>query len=185
MNSTPCPELIFTRRFSMAHRLISGCSERCATPHGHNEYVTVTLRAGKNNFHHRLDGHANMLLPFAEAKGRWHHFIDEHIDHAFQLSASDPLLGWFKENEPQRVKRIIVTPGDPTTELMAALLMAKLNAFLHDQGDLLTLHSLELRETPTNSVRLSGDPLFYLPFTDNLSKDHWWNRADNTISDLS
>ncbi|MDF7673679.1 6-carboxytetrahydropterin synthase [Acetobacteraceae bacterium ESL0709] len=184
MTAILCPELVFTRRFSMAHRLISGCSERCATPHGHNEYVTVTLGTGRNNTHQRLDGHANMLLPFAEAKGRWHRFIDGRIDHAFQLSDSDPLLNWFKDHEPHRLGHIIVTPGDPTTEIMAALLMAKLNAFLHEQGDLLSLQTLELRETPTNAVRLAGDPLAYLPGHDPSAKSHWWNRADDTISDL-
>lgn len=184
MTNETCPELVFTRRFSMAHRLISGCSERCATPHGHNEYVTVTLGKGKNHRHHRLDGHNNMLLPFAEAKGRWHRFIDERIDHAFQLSDSDPLLNWFQNHEPQRMSHIIVTPGDPTTEIMAALLMAKLNAFLHEQGDKLSLKNLELRETPTNAVRLTGDPVSYLPGSDPATKDHWWNRADDTISDI-
>ena len=33
--------LIFSRRYSMAHRLLSGGSPKCAVPHGHNETVTV------------------------------------------------------------------------------------------------------------------------------------------------
>lgn len=95
----------------MGHRLIAGCSDRCAIPHGHNEYVSVTLGAGLNNPQAaQLDGHANMLLPFAEAKGRWHRFIDERMDHAFQLGENDPLLAWFAENEPSRMDRIVVTP---------------------------------------------------------------------------
>ena len=37
------PAVRFTRRFSMAHRLIADAGSKCAVPHGHNEFVTVTL----------------------------------------------------------------------------------------------------------------------------------------------
>lgn len=189
------PELIFTRRFSMGHRLIAGCSDRCAIPHGHNEYVTVTLGPGTlepgrqpsdlETSPPRLDGKANMMLPFAAVKGRWHKFVDDRMDHSFQLGEHDPLLKWFAENEPSRLDRLVVTPGDPTTELLAALLMAKLNAFLRAQGDLLRLHALEIRETPTNTVRLTGnDPQFYLPETHRPPEECWWNRADDCTYDL-
>ena len=184
MNDITRTELVFTRRFCMGHRLISGSSERCAIPHGHNEYVTVTLVPGPNApQNQRLDGHSNMLLPFAEAKGRWHRFIDERMDHSFQLSESDPLLHWFAEHEPQRLDRLVVTPGDPTTELLAALLMSKLRAFLTDQGGLLAPASLEIKETPTNTVRLHGDPSLYLPLVDRPAEKCWWHRADDTTRD--
>lgn len=175
-------ELSFTRRFSMGHRLISGTSERCAVPHGHNEFVTVTLQAASPA---RLDGATNMVVPFADAKQRWHGFIDTRLDHSFQLSASDPLLDWFIAHEPQRIERLVVTPGDPTTELMAALLYAKLQAFLHDEGNKLICTSLTLEETPTNTVRLTGDPTPYLPADDGSSASRWWHRADDSLSDLA
>ncbi|WP_277751750.1 6-carboxytetrahydropterin synthase [Oecophyllibacter saccharovorans] len=182
---TATPELVFTRRFSMGHRLIAGCSDRCAIPHGHNEYISVTLGAGPANPQAaRLDGQANMLLPFAEAKGRWHHFIDTRMDHAFQLGEKDPLLQWFAQNEPSRLDRLVVTPGDPTTELLAALLMAKLNAILKAQGDRLTVRALEIRETPTNTVRLVGsDPAPYLPAVTRPPEACWWHRADDSTRD--
>lgn len=183
ITDTARTELVFTRRYSMGHRLIAGTSERCAIPHGHNEYVTVTLGAGPNNPHDHLDGHANMLLPFAEAKGRWHRFIDERVDHCLQLSDQDPLLQWFATHEPQRLERILVTPGDPTTEMLAAVLMAKLSAFLHAQGELLVPLSLEIKETPTNTVRLHGNPQHYLPPLTGPHDSVWWNRADDTTSD--
>ncbi|MQR99659.1 6-carboxytetrahydropterin synthase [Gluconobacter aidae] len=172
-------ELVFTRRFCMGHRLITGASERCAIPHGHNEYVRVTLRPAKQA---RLDGHANMILPFAEAKTRWHHFVDNSLDHALQLSETDPLLTWFRENEPERAQRIVVTPGDPTTELMAALMLAKLTAILADQGDILRVHEIELEETPTNTVRLGGNPQHYLPTVSRPPELCWWNRPDASIA---
>ena len=172
-------ELVFTRRFCMGHRLIAGASEKCALPHGHNEFITVTLRATKPA---RLDGTGNMIVPFADAKSRWHDFVDTSLDHALQLSEHDPLLTWFRTNEPERASRIIVTPGDPTTEMLAALLMTQLGAILLNQGDALRVHAIELQETPTNTVRLSGNPQDYLPHQQRPAEQCWWNRADNSIS---
>ncbi|GBQ11521.1 6-pyruvoyl trahydropterin synthase family protein [Swaminathania salitolerans] len=178
-------ELSFTRRFSMGHRLISGSSERCAIPHGHNEFVTVTLQATRPS---RLDGAGNVIVPFADAKRRWHDFVDTRLDHAFQISSQDPLLDWFRTREPERMTRLVITPGDPTTELMAALLYAKLAAFLRDDGDILRCTCLSLEETPTNTVTLSGGPEPYLPVTTEAAtgadRSVWWHRADMTISDL-
>ena len=167
-------ELRFTRRFSMGHRLIAGEAEACALPHGHNEFVTVRLQPTRPA---PLDGHANMLLPFERAKARWHRFVDERLDHALQLSERDPLLGWFRSTEPSRARRIVVTPGDPTTELMACLLMAKLGAILLDEGGLLRCAAVRLEETPTNTVSVSDDALSLLP-----ARDGWWRRPDMSIA---
>ena len=137
----------------MAHRLVSGQALRCATPHGHDEYVEVELQATRPA---PLDGAANMVAPFARAKGRWHRFVDERLDHAFQLAEGDPLLPIAREHFPEW--RLVVTPGDPTTELMAALLALKCQAFLDREDVGLRVARLTLRETPTNSVTLRGDP---------------------------
>jgi 6-pyruvoyltetrahydropterin/6-carboxytetrahydropterin synthase len=171
--------LVFSRRFAMAHRLLSGGSEKCAVPHGHNEIVSVRLEAVRPA---PLDGHANMVQPFERAKARWHGWIDAAVDHAFQISAADPLLPWFREHEPHRLDRLLVTPGDPTTELMACLLMAKLGVFLAADGGLLRCAEIRLEETPTNTVTFGGDPLAFLPRGE--EGDRWWLRADQSINDL-
>lgn len=173
-------ELVFVRRFCMGHRLITGASERCALPHGHNEYIKVTLRPADAA---RLDGARNMVLPFADAKARWHDFIDNHLDHALQLSERDPLLAWFRAHEPERAARIVVTPGDPTTELLAALLSAKLSAILADQGNGLSVREVEIEETPTNTVRVTGDPEPWIPLVDRPPERCWWRRADMSVAD--
>ncbi len=167
-------ELRFTRRFSMGHRLIAGQAEACALPHGHNEFVSVHLRATQPA---PLDGHHNMLVPFERAKARWHRFVDERLDHALQLSEHDPLLDWFRTHEPARAERIVVTPGDPTTELMACLLMAKLGAILADDGGTLRCAAISLEETPTNTVSVSDDALTLLP-----ARNGWWRRPDMSIA---
>jgi len=162
--------LRFRRRFSMAHRLTSGAAAKCATPHGHDEYVTVEL-VGTQPV--ALDGDANMVVEFGRAKQRWHRFVDECLDHGFQLSASDPLLTVARERFEWR---LIVTPGDPTTELMAALLAAKCQAILDDELDgALRVRRLILDETPTNSVVFEGDPREVLP-----AGEGWWWRPDES-----
>jgi 6-pyruvoyltetrahydropterin/6-carboxytetrahydropterin synthase len=171
--------LVFSRRFAMAHRLIAGMSEKCAVPHGHNEIVTVTLEAVAP---HGLDGQVNMVEPFERAKSTWHRWIDEHVDHALQLSDQDPLLGWFRSAEPQRLSRILVTQGDPTTEMLACCMMSKLNTFLKADGGRMVCTGIRIEETPTNAVAFTGDPRAMLP----AGLAHpWWTRADMSINDLA
>jgi 6-pyruvoyltetrahydropterin/6-carboxytetrahydropterin synthase len=172
-------ELAFTRRYAMAHRLISGLSPKCAVPHGHNEFVTVRLRAAEPN---RLDGEANMVEPFERAKRLWHRWIDDYVDHALQLSAADPLLSWFEEREPERLARILVTPGDPTTEMLACCFKAKLSRFLDAEGGRLRCIEVRVEETPTNSVTFDGNPTDALPA--GLGEDRWWQRPDMSINEF-
>ena len=174
--------LTFSRRYSMAHRLLAGRSRKCMTPHGHNEFVTARLVAVEPG---RLDGEANMVEPFAQAKGQWHRWIDDHVDHAFQLSETDPLLGYFREREPEMLERILICPGDPTTEALAACFMAKLNAFLRADGGRLECVELSVEETPTNRVTLSAPAADVLPLRATAPDfAPWWERADMSINDL-
>jgi 6-pyruvoyltetrahydropterin/6-carboxytetrahydropterin synthase len=172
--------LVFSRRYVMGHRLIAGGSEKCAVPHGHNEIVTATLRAARPG---PLDGAANMVEPFERAKATWHRWIDQHVDHALQISADDKLLGWFAREEPQHLARLLVTPGDPTTEVLACCMMAKLSAFLAADGGRLVCAEIRIEETPTNTVTFGGDPADFLPET--RPAVAWWNRADMTINDIA
>lgn len=174
--------LVFTRRYSMAHRLIADPSSKCAVPHGHNE--TVTARIGAVN-PQRLDGRANMVAPFETTKERWHAWIDNAVDHALQVSEGDPLIGYFRDNEPDKLSRLLVMPGDPTTELLAACFMAKLNAFLDDDGGDLRCVELTIEETPTNAVVFTGDPADALPQQAGANRTPWWRRPDMSINDLA
>jgi 6-pyruvoyltetrahydropterin/6-carboxytetrahydropterin synthase len=174
--------LMFTRRFSMAHRLLADGSGKCAVPHGHNEIVVATLQATEPR---RLDGVGNMVEPFETAKSRWHRWIDEFVDHALQLSEHDPLLGWFRQHEPERLSRLLITPGDPTTELLAALFMAKLSAFLASDGDRLRCVAVKIEETPTNTVIFTGDPAEFLPRRAVPGeREAWWQRPDMAINEF-
>ena len=123
-----------------------------------------------------------MVESFERAKSTWHRWIDEHFDHAFQLSDADPLVDWFRTSKPQRLKRILVTPGDPTTEVLALCMMAKLGAFLTADGGRLQCVEIRIDETPTNTAIFKGDPLAALP--PSIAPDRWWTRADMSINDL-
>ena len=172
--------LAFTRRYSMSHRLLSLYNTPCGIPHGHNEYVTVKLVARRPE---PLDGQSNMVTPFHAAKKRWHDWVDRRVDHTLQLAHHDPLLTYFREQEPEQVDRILVTPGDPSTEALAACFMAKIGAFLWEQGGDLRCTEVTIEETPTNTVVFDGDPTEVLP-TDGFPDPPWWLRADDSINDL-
>jgi 6-pyruvoyltetrahydropterin/6-carboxytetrahydropterin synthase len=174
--------LVFTRRYSMAHRLIADADSKCAVPHGHNELVTVRLQAIAAR---RLDGAANMVEPFEIAKGNWIRWIDDEVDHALQLSDRDPLIGYFREHEPARLARLLITPGDPTTEMLAACFMAKLNAFMEKNDSGLRCVEVAIEETPTNAVTFSGNPADVLPEPSTRgNRVDWWWRADSSINDF-
>ena len=78
------------------------------------------------------------LAEFDRVKRRWFRWIDGAVDHSFHLSHTDPLIEFFREREPELLSRLLVTPGDPTTEIRAACFKAKLSAFLsQDEPDFL------------------------------------------------
>lgn len=168
----------FSRRFSMAHRLLKVGSPKCATPHGHNEIVTVRL-APLGAF--ELGG-ANALAPFEAVKGRWHAWIDHQVDHAMQLAADDPLVGYFREHEPERLARLMIFPGDPTTEALAALLFLKLSAFLKAEETPYRVAHVRVEETPTNAVEADASLIAGLDLA-RLGVG-WPRRADDSINDF-
>lgn len=169
-------ELVFTRHYSMAHRLIGNCSEKCRTPHGHNEVVTVKLASIKQA---KLDQDINMIESFETAKKRWHSWIDTQVDHALQLNNQDPILEWFRNNEPQILPHLLITSGDPTTEMLAVCFMSKLGAFLKAEQSCLRCTEVSIQETQTNCVTFRGDSSIHLP-----EKSAWYARSDSSINDL-
>ncbi|MFZ4121867.1 MAG: 6-pyruvoyl trahydropterin synthase family protein [Caulobacterales bacterium] len=172
------PALLFTRRYAMAHRLITDPHSKCATPHGHNEFVTVRLEP-TSQFRF---SNVNCLTSFEAAKHRWHAWIDDHVDHALQLNAADPLIDWFAAHEPQRLQRIMTMPGDPTTEALAACFFLKMSAFLEAERLPYRVSSLKVEETPTNAVEVTRDG--FDPETCGLCLDHWARRPDMSLNDF-
>lgn len=171
--------LEFTRRYSMAHRLLADRSSKCLTPHGHDELVTVRLRPTAP----MALGASNMAASFEQAKSRWHRWIDEAVDHAFQLNADDPLLGYFREHEPDRLPRLLVMRGDPTTEALAIAFLLKLSAFLTYDGAPFTVEQVRIQETPTNQVVLSAAD--WAQAREAWRPGDWCTRPDQSINDIA
>ncbi len=166
----------------MGHRLYEGLSKKCKIPHGHNEIIKVEIKSAINKTLNQQD---NMILPFEKVKKKWHTFIDDHLDHAFQLSIKDPLLNYFKGKEKSLLNQIVVLPGDPTTEIMCACLMAKLDKFLSEVQEVkLYTYKITIEETPTNQVSLTGEKVYleHLPF--DPEQKWWWERADFSINNF-
>jgi 6-pyruvoyltetrahydropterin/6-carboxytetrahydropterin synthase len=170
--------LVFSRRYAMAHRLLADPQSKCAVPHGHNEIVSVRLDPQAR---FRFGG-ANAQAPFEAVKRRWHAWIDDHVDHALQLGADDPLLGYFRAREPERLNRVMTLPGDPTTEALAACFWLKLSAFLADDELPFSVGEVRVEETPTNAVALTRDT--FDPETCGMEPRAWPLRADMSINDL-
>lgn len=170
------PRLNFSRRYSMAHRLLHDASSKCLTPHGHDEVVTIGLRP----LTAMALGTSNMTAAFAQAKGVWHAWIDGWVDHALQLNGEDPLLGYFEREEPAQLTRIMVFRGDPTTEALAIAFFRKLSAMLAVDG-LFALDELSVQETPTNAVTVTARDIAALG---DWSPGDWALRADASLNDL-
>ena len=161
----------------MAHRLLADPGSRCGVPHGHNEFVSVDLATDAE-----LDfGGANHVADFSDLKRRWHSFIDTAVDHAFQIGAQDPLLGWFREHEPHRLGQLMIFEGDPTSEAFAIALRRKLDAILKAEGSAYRCVRLELEETPTNAIIL-GETLSAAERA--WGAGTWMDRPDLSINDL-
>lgn len=161
----------------MAHRLLADRASKCATPHGHNEFVRVTLKARSADT--VKWGQANYAQSFDALKRDWHRFVDDSLDHAFQLGEADPIIGFFRAHEPDLLPRLLIIPGDPTTEAVALALYHKLNAILAAQVPDFECVRFEIEETPTNTVILTPDDLIGAP---RLAE--WCHRADMSLNDL-
>lgn len=162
----------------MAHRLLADPGSRCAVPHGHNEFVTVTLATDKE----MAFGGSNYVASFESLKKRWHGFIDGAVDHAFQVNAADPLLDWFRTHEPHRLNQVMIFDGDPTTEAFAIALRRKIEAILTAEGSAYRCIELALEETPTNTI-VVGETLSTAERA--WMAGGWMDRPDQSINDLN
>lgn len=165
-------ELIFNRKWEAAHRFIEGENRGtlCSQPHGHTWTTQVQLAPLQSS---SLNGSTNTVILFAKVKKNWHQFIDQSMDHAWMCHHKDPILEFLRKDNP--TGRFVITPGDPTTEVLAVCLKAKLEAFLKADQIPLQVAKLTVFETPTNAVSFTGSAEQALAFND---PQCWWNRAD-------
>ena len=171
-------QLEFSRRYSMAHRLLGDRTSKCAIPHGHNEIVAVRLGTELP-----LEfGDRNLVAPFDVLKRRWNKWIDDAVDHSFHVSLRDPLIAHFTGPESDLQTRLMTFDGDPTTEALALAFAMKLTAFLQAAELPFRCEQVAVEETPTNRVVL--ERAWDLSACGGWTPGAWATRADMSINDL-
>jgi len=157
-------EIEFTYRFEAAHRFTKG-STKCSTPHGHTWYVTLSFFSEPQHLNSQ-----QMIEEFSVLKEVWKTFILETVDHSFFHHYADPILPALKDFVPGF--RGLVFPGDPTTELIAALFLKKALTFYKNSK--VQPVKILIQETETNGVSLKAEELPALLTTLPPTKGGWW-----------
>lgn len=140
-------ELDFTYRFETAHRFTKGNS-KCATPHGHTWQASLEFAASPSDLQSN-----DMIEDFANLKAAWRKFLTGTVDHSMMHHYQDPLAPVMRELVTGF--RGLPFPGDPTTELVAALFLLKAQAMTKS----LPVHpvAVTVQETPTNRLRFRAE----------------------------
>jgi len=160
----------FRYRFEAAHRFTQTESLKCSTPHGHSWYATLALKSLQEGRNPRTE----MVEEFSTLKSEWKRFVEETLDHSFFHHHQDPILSALKEHVPDF--RGLAFPGDPTTELIAALLFKKARALLSSHsgfGKSFEVHSIILEETPTNTIVYENEVK-----VGSDDPKQWWNDSN-------
>lgn len=160
-------ELRFKYRFEAAHRFTQSSSPACMTPHGHTWFATLHLQTtaslNKND----------MSVEFHQLKSDWKTLITDIFDHSFMCNVNDPLRDLIIKVHPEA--RLVLFPGDPTTELISLLLFSKCEQFINNSQwkKQILVAGITIDETPTNSIHC--DRTFYLENINHYSAfQGWW-----------
>jgi 6-pyruvoyltetrahydropterin/6-carboxytetrahydropterin synthase len=167
--------LSFKYRFEAAHRFTLSCADSCATPHGHTWYAEALFEAGESDL-----GPDDMVMEFAALKGAWKSFIQKTVDHSFLHHHEDPILPALRQAIPSF--RGLPFPGDPTTELVAALFFAKLRAMHQAIPGSEKIHPVGvfIQETPTNAITFRAPNAGRSTLLEKIDSrfDGWWNSPE-------
>jgi 6-pyruvoyl-tetrahydropterin synthase len=170
--------LSFNYRFEAAHRFTLSCEDSCATPHGHTWRAKAVFEADATHL-----AEDDMVMEFSKLKSSWKRFIQERADHSFFHHYNDPILPTLREFIPKF--RGLPFPGDPTTELIAALFYSKLrlmNEAIGVQGGAPVPRpaAVVIRETPTNTVtfRAGREASVALLKAIDAKYEGWWQVAE-------
>jgi 6-pyruvoyl-tetrahydropterin synthase len=172
VNTSNAYRLTFTYRFEAAHRFTRSCADSCATPHGHTWYAKAIFEAPETAL-----GSDDMVMEFSILKKSWKSFIQEYVDHSFMHHYQDPIMDILRKEIPKL--RALPFPGDPTTELIAALFFAKLKT-MHEAipgAEAIKPAGVVIRETPTNSVTFRSRDTSKIA-TLNEKFEGWWQSPD-------
>ncbi|MCX6691554.1 MAG: 6-carboxytetrahydropterin synthase [Methanoregula sp.] len=117
--------------FDASHRLLH-YKGKCASLHGHRWKVEVWI-AGEP------DATTGILIDYNVIKQ-----IIEKFDHQIMLNAADPMVTCIK-----KFQHVITTPGEPTSELLAALIRDELGEYCRAHQITAKVTKVRVWESPT------------------------------------
>jgi 6-pyruvoyltetrahydropterin/6-carboxytetrahydropterin synthase len=120
-----------------SHRLLY-YKGKCANLHGHRWKVEVWMQG-------EPDPGTQILIDYSLIK----QVIDKY-DHQIILNRDDPMVPRIEE-----FHQVISTPGDPTSELIAAIIRDDLHAICQKLGIKATVSKIRVWESPTSCAELT------------------------------
>jgi 6-pyruvoyltetrahydropterin/6-carboxytetrahydropterin synthase len=119
-----------------SHRLLH-YKGKCANLHGHRWKVEVWMEG-------EPDPATQILIDYSLIKQ-----VIGKYDHQIILNRDDPMVPRIEEFHP-----VITTPGDPTSELIAAIIRDDLYTVCRDLGIKATVPKIRVWESPTSCAEI-------------------------------
>jgi 6-pyruvoyltetrahydropterin/6-carboxytetrahydropterin synthase len=120
-----------------SHRLLH-YKGKCANLHGHRWKVEVWMEG-------EPDPETQILIDYSLIKQ-----VINKYDHQIILNLDDPMVPRIEEFHP-----VITTPGEPTSELMAAIIRDDLSAVCRERGIKATVTKIRVWESPTACAEIT------------------------------
>lgn len=136
-----------TFEWDMGHR-VPGHKNLCKNPHGHRYKMILNVSGPLND---EVDGsEEDMIIDFVRIKKVINEKIIDELDHAFMYYDKDEIMHKFYD-ENSNLKSVVV-PFIPTAESIVVYLKDKANLELDKISKELSIHSIELYETPKSKA---------------------------------
>jgi 6-pyruvoyltetrahydropterin/6-carboxytetrahydropterin synthase len=126
-------------QFDASHRLLH-YKGKCANLHGHRWKVEVWVEG-------EPDATTGILLDYNAIKE-----IIGKFDHQIMLNAADPMAACI-----EKFQRVITTPGEPTSELLAALILEELAGYCRTHHIEATVTRVRVWESPSCFAEISDE----------------------------
>ncbi len=120
-----------------SHRLLH-YKGKCANLHGHRWKVEVWMEG-------EPDATTKILIDYNTIKQ-----TIEQYDHQIILNKDDPMVSCI-----EKFQHVITTPGDPTSELLAQVMMNDINIICQKQGITAKLTKIRVWESPSSFAEIT------------------------------
>ncbi|HUH78569.1 MAG TPA: 6-carboxytetrahydropterin synthase [Methanoregula sp.] len=120
-----------------SHRLLH-YKGKCASLHGHRWKVEVWVEG-------EADARTGILIDYVALRE-----IIGKYDHQIILNRDDPMVPCI-----EKFQHVITTPGDPTSELMAAQIRDEIREYCRSHGIAATVPKIRVWESPTAFAELA------------------------------